>query len=132
MLFRSGLTYAEISEKPGNGHLFWLAPPDFRPPGGESFTDLRQRTVRSIDRLTARHRGENIVATAHGGTIRAALAHAFNMHPEAAVRFEIENVSVTLIEHFENADPEHAWKVAFTNYMPREIVAAHHGGGSKA
>ena len=43
-----------------------------------------------------------------------------------------ENVSVTLIEHFENADPEHAWKVAFTNYMPREIVAAHHGGGSKA
>ena len=91
-----GLTYAEISEKPGNGHLFWLAPPDFRPPGGESFTDLRQRTVRSIDRLTARHRGENIVATAHGGTIRAALAHAFNMHPEAAVRFEIENVSVTL------------------------------------
>ena len=55
------------------------------------------------------------------------------MHPEAAVRFEIENVSVTLIEHFEFADPAHAWKVAFTNYMPREIVvAAHGGGGSKA
>ena len=60
------------------------------------------------------------------------LAHAFDMHPEAAVRFEIENVSITLIEHFEFADPAHAWKVAFTNYMPREIVAAHHGGGSKA
>jgi hypothetical protein len=40
-------------------------------------------------------------------------------------------VSVTLIEHFENADPAHAWKVAFTNYMPREIVVAVHGG-SKA
>ena len=117
-----GLTYAEISEKPGNGHLFWLAPPDFRPPGGESFTDLRERTVRSIERLTDKYRGRDIVATAHGGTIRAALAHAFNMHPEAAVRFEIDNVSVTLIEHFEFADPAHAWKVAFTNYMPREIV----------
>ncbi|HZY52899.1 MAG TPA: histidine phosphatase family protein [Reyranella sp.] len=127
-----GLTYVEISEKPNNGHLFWLAPPDFRPPGGESFTDLRERTVRSIERLTDKYRGRDIVATAHGGTIRAALAHAFNMHPEAAVRFEVDNVSITLIEHFEFADPAHAWKVAFTNYMPRDVVAAHHGGGSKA
>ncbi len=87
--------------------------------------------MRSIERLTQKYRGRDIVATAHGGTIRAALAHAFNMHPEAAVRFEIENVSVTLIEHFENADPAHAWKVVFTNYMPREIAHAH-GGGSKA
>ena len=56
--------------------------------------------MRSIERLTEKYRGRDIVATAHGGTIRAALAHAFNMHPEAAVRFEIENVSITLIEHF--------------------------------
>ena len=30
----------------------------------------------------------------------------------------------------EQADPEHAWRVAFTNYMPRDIVIAQ--GGSKA
>ena len=59
-----------------------------------------------------------------GGTIRAALAHAFDLHPEAAVRFEIDNVSITLIEHFEQADPAHAWRVAFVNYMPRELVVA--------
>ena len=126
-----GLTYVEIAEKHGNNHLFWLAPPEHCPPGGESFVDLRDRTVRSIDRLTAEHRGRDIVATAHGGTIRAALAHAFDLHPEAAVRFEIENVSVTLIEHFEQADPAHAWRVAFTNYMPRQIVKAH-AAASKA
>jgi broad specificity phosphatase PhoE len=117
-----GLTYVEIAEKHGNNHLFWLGPPEFRPPGGESFVDLRDRTVRSIDRLTEQHRGRDIVATAHGGTIRAALAHAFDLHPEAAVRFEIDNVSLTLIEHFEQADPAHAWRVAFVNYMPRELV----------
>ncbi|SJZ92536.1 Broad specificity phosphatase PhoE [Enhydrobacter aerosaccus] len=131
-----GLTYAEIAERHGDNHLFWLAPPERRPPGGESFVDLRERTVRSIERLTEKYRGRDIVATAHGGTIRAALAHAFNMHPEAAVRFEIENVSVTLIEHFEQADPEHAWRVVFTNYMPRQIVQAHahasHAEASKA
>ena len=125
-----GLTYTEIADSHGEGHLFWLGPPEKRPPGGESFVDLRLRTVRSIERLTEKYRGRDIVATAHGGTIRAALAHAFNMHPEAAVRFEIDNVSITLIEHFEQADPEHSWRVAFTNYMPRQIVVAH--GGSKA
>ena len=80
--------------------------------------------MRSIDRLTEEHRGRDIVATAHGGTIRAALAHAFDLHPEAAVRFEIDNVSLTLIEHFEQADPAHAWRVDFVNYMPRELVVA--------
>jgi len=119
-----GLTYTEIAEKHGENHLFWLGPPEKRPPGGETFSDLRQRTVRSIERLTEKYRGRDIVATAHGGTIRAALAHAFNMHPEAAVRFEIDNVSITLIEHFEQADPEHAWGVSFVNYMPRALVMA--------
>ena len=119
-----GLTYTEIADNHGEGHLFWLGPPEKRPPGGESFVDLRERTVRSIERLTQKYRGRDIVATAHGGTIRAALAHAFNMHPEAAVRFEIDNVSITLIEHFEQADPAHAWGVAFVNYMPRELVVA--------
>ena len=119
-----GLTYVEIAEKHADNHLFWLGPPEYRPPGGESFVDLRDRTVRSIDRLTEEHRGRDIVATAHGGTIRAALAHAFDLHPEAAVRIEIDNVSLTLIEHFEQADPAHAWRVAFVNYMPRALVVA--------
>src|SRR6266851_3981807 len=65
-----GLTYVEIAEKHADNHLFWLAPPEQRPPGGESFVDLRDRTVKSIDRLTEEHRGRDIVATAHGGTIR--------------------------------------------------------------
>jgi alpha-ribazole phosphatase len=125
-----GLTYVEIAEK-ANNHLFWLGPPEYRPPGGESFVDLRDRAVRSIDRLTEEHRGRDIVATAHGGTIRAALAHAFDLHPEAAVRFEIDNVSLTLIEHFEQADPAHAWRVAFVNYMPRALPA-HKPSGAKA
>jgi broad specificity phosphatase PhoE len=119
-----GLTYVEIAEKHANNHLFWLSPPERRPPGGESFVDLRDRTVRSIERLTEAHRGRDIVATAHGGTIRAALAHAFDLHPEAAVRFEIDCVSLTLIEHFEQADPAHAWRVGFVNYLPRALVAA--------
>jgi broad specificity phosphatase PhoE len=125
-----GLTYVRIAEIADN-HLFWLNAPEQRPPGGESFVDLRDRAVASIERITNEHRGRDIVATAHGGTIRAALSHAFDMHPEAAVRFEIDNVSLTVIEHYEQADPAHAWRVLFSNYMPRGPVGTVHGS-SKA
>ena len=66
-----GLTYAEIAAMPGNNHLFWLAPPEFRPPGGESFNDLRDRTVRSIERLTDKYRGRDIgLSPASGDFLR--------------------------------------------------------------
>lgn len=111
-----GLTYAEIRDS--QGHPFWLSPPGERVPGGESFVDLFERTRAGILEYTDRHRGRDIVAVTHGGTIRAALAHAMTLDPEQAVRFEADNVSVTLIEHLERADPAHAWRVVFTNMMP--------------
>ena len=45
-----GLTYVEIAEKHANNHLFWLGPPEYRPPGGESFVDLAQVRHRAADR----------------------------------------------------------------------------------
>jgi alpha-ribazole phosphatase len=114
-----GMTYAELGEMHGESHHFWLVPPAKRAPNGESFVDLYERATASIQRLTEQHRGRDIVAVAHGGTIRAALGLALNLHPEQAVRFETANVSLTLIEHLEAADPEHAWRVAWVNHVPR-------------
>jgi alpha-ribazole phosphatase len=114
-----GMTYAELGEMHGESHHFWLVPPAKRAPNGESFVDLYERATASINRLTQTHRGRDIVAVAHGGTIRAALGLALNLHPEQAVRFETANVSLTLIEHLEAADPEHAWRVAWVNHVPR-------------
>ncbi|WP_178133714.1 histidine phosphatase family protein [Vineibacter terrae] len=113
-----GRTYVEL--RSSNSHLFWLGPPAVRVPGGESFVDLFERTRDGILDHTARHRGRDIIAVTHGGTIRAAIAHAMTLDPEQAVRFEADNVSVTLIEHYEHADPAHAWRVVFTNVMPSE------------
>ena len=114
-----GMTYAELGQQHGEGHQFWLVPPAKRAPNGESFVDLFERATASINRLTQEHRGRDIVAVAHGGTIRAALGLALNLHPEQAVRFETANVSLTLIEHVEAADPDHAWRVAWVNHVPR-------------
>lgn len=115
-----GLTYVEIGAR-YDPHHFWLMPPSLRAPNGESFPDLYERATRAVKRITDTHRGRDIVAVAHGGTIRAALGLALNLEVEEAVRFQTENVSVTLIEHFEQAPPAHAWRVVFVNAMPRAL-----------
>lgn len=114
-----GKTYADIAANHGDKHLFWLGPPTNRPPSGESFVDLMERASSAILELNEAHKGRDIVAVTHGGTIRAALALAMGLGADAAVRFEAENVSLTLIEHYEQADPEHAWRIVFTNLLPR-------------
>jgi broad specificity phosphatase PhoE len=113
-----GMTYAELGRLHGENHHFWLVPPHKRAPNGESFADLYDRTVAAVARMTERHRGGDIVAVAHGGTIRAALGLALGLDHEQAVRFEAANVSLTCIEHLDAADPRHAWRVVCVNMMP--------------
>jgi broad specificity phosphatase PhoE len=122
-----GLTYEELGRLHGEGHHFWLAPPNKRPPNGESFADLYDRTVDAVARMTERHRGGDIVAVAHGGTIRAALGLALGLDHEQSVRFETANVSLTCMEHLNAAVPDHAWRVMCVNMMPNFMA-----GGSKA
>lgn len=113
-----GMTYNEVYALP-SAHRFWLAPATHCPPGGESFADLCVRVTRVIHRLTAEWAGRDIVAVAHGGTIRAALAVALDLDPEGALRFATENLSVTRIDHFTGDDghPE-SWRVAWQNRLP--------------
>ena len=66
-------------------HTLWFAPAIERAPNGESFVDLFERVTPAIDGLTAEHRGRDIVAVTHGGTIRAALALALGLDPQAAL-----------------------------------------------
>ncbi|MBO0766980.1 MAG: histidine phosphatase family protein, partial [Hyphomicrobiaceae bacterium] len=80
-------------------HSLWLASADERPPGGESFTDLVGRVAPAVERLTAEHRGRDIVAVTHGGTIRAAIALALGLAPQAALAFSADNCSLTRLDH---------------------------------
>ncbi|MDA0219259.1 MAG: histidine phosphatase family protein [Proteobacteria bacterium] len=114
-----GMTHNEVYALP-SAHRFWLAPATHCPPGGESFADLCVRVSRVIHRLTAQWAGRDIIAVAHGGTIRAALAVALNLKPEAALGFATENISVTRLDHFTGDDghPE-TWRVAWSNRLPK-------------
>jgi len=81
---------------------FWQDPTRSRPPGGESFADLIARTRAVIERMTAEHRGRDIVAVAHGGTIRAAVSVALALEPENGMAIKVDTLSISVLEHVED------------------------------
>ncbi len=118
-----GRTLAEI-ERQGEPvqHNFWWAPAHHAPPGGESFAAVVERVAGVIERLTREHAGRDIVAVAHGGSIRAALVTALGLDPAAALAFHIHTLSLTRIDHI--ADSEHGgnWRIVAVN-LPANLPA---------
>jgi alpha-ribazole phosphatase len=115
-----GLSYEELRQSRGGAfHRFWHAPAHERAPGGESFVDVLTRVARAIHALVEKHRGHDIIAVAHGGTIRAALGLALGLEPEACLAFTMENCSVTRIDHIDGPGLGHGWRVVTVNRPPR-------------
>ena len=113
-----GLTYEELRlSRGGEFHRFWHAPAHQRVPGGESFVEMMARVARATLALVEQHRGRDIIAVAHGGTIRAAIGLALDLAPEAALGFTINNISLTRLDYFDDpmARHGHAWRVASVN-----------------
>jgi alpha-ribazole phosphatase len=100
-------------------HTLWFAPASERPQGGESFADLMQRVVPAIERLNLEHRGKDIIAVTHGGTIRAAIGFALGLSPQASLAFSVENCSLTRIDHLTaGGDGDDLWRVVAVNHRP--------------
>ncbi len=112
------MKYQDIWDSRGGRHPYWLAPAYERPPGGESFADLLARLAPTVHRLTREHAGRDIVSVGHGGTVRAALAVALGLHPEAALTFTIENLSLTRIDHIAMPEGPGHWRVVTVNQRP--------------
>ena len=95
-----GLTWSEIAETQAvASKTFWRDPTRNAAPGGESFFDQIERCGVRINALNKAEGGRDIIAVTHGGTIRAALAHALSLEPESAMGLIIDNLSITRIDH---------------------------------
>ncbi len=99
-------------------HPFWSIAGEERPPGGESFHDVADRVGPVIERMAEEHRGGDVVIVAHGGSIRAAIAHAMAIPPAAALSFSIKNLSLSRLEK-QGGD----WRVAAVNEEPFTLPA---------
>jgi alpha-ribazole phosphatase len=95
----------------------WFADIDEPAPGGESFLDLYNRVRGAIERINAEQAGEDVIAVAHGGTIKAAIGLALGGQPEKGLAFDIDNCSVTRLDHF--ASVGHSiWRLPMVNQQP--------------
>lgn len=77
---------------------FWLDPATSTPPGGESFVAVMARVRAAVMQMTRHFEGRDIIAVAHAGSIRAALALALDLSPHAALSFVIDPLSLTRLD----------------------------------
>jgi alpha-ribazole phosphatase len=95
----------------------WFADIDEPAPGGESFMDLYNRVRDAIERITGSHAGRDVIAVAHGGTIKAAIGLALGNQPDKGLTFDIDNCSVTRLDHI--ASPARSvWRLPMVNQQP--------------
>ncbi|MCC7017712.1 MAG: histidine phosphatase family protein [Rhodospirillales bacterium] len=117
----AGLSWEEIAARdPAFPERFWSDPVGLAPPGGESFAAVVARVAATIARLSAAYRGD-IVAVAHGGVIRAAIATALALDPARAMAVRIDNLSLTRLDLVAGGTLRGkggAWRVVGVNRPP--------------
>ena len=109
-----GLPHAELPPRLAlPKHAFWPLAGEEEPPGGESMADVIRRAGAAMERLAEAHDNQDVVIVSHGGTIRAAVAHALRIGPDNALHLTVQNLSLTRVERY----PE-GWRVVCVNELP--------------
>jgi broad specificity phosphatase PhoE len=95
----------------------WFADINVPAPGGESFMDLYNRVCAAVERITVEQAGQDVIAVGHGGTIKAAVGLALGGQPDKGLAFDIDNCSVTRLDHFASAGHSN-WRLPMVNQQP--------------
>jgi broad specificity phosphatase PhoE len=113
---------AFLASRPAGSN--WFAAIDEPAPGGESFMDLYNRVTAAIARINSAEAGRDVIAVGHGGTIKAAVALALGGLVEKSLAFDIDNCSVTRLDHIVAGDTR-TWRLPMVNQQPWMADASH-------
>jgi broad specificity phosphatase PhoE len=86
--------------------------------------DLYRRVTGAIDRITVAEAGKDVIAVGHGGTIKAAVGLALGGLVETGLAFDIDNCSVTRLDHYATPD-RRLWRLPMVNQQPWIADASH-------
>lgn len=125
-----GSGWSELQARdPGALAAFWQDPTGNAPPGGESFAAQIARVGAAIDRLSVQFEGRDIACFSHGGSIRAACAHALGLPAPAAMALVVDNLSLTRLDWLDTGllrGTGGNWRVRCINapacWIPRETL----------
>jgi alpha-ribazole phosphatase len=92
-----GRTYDEIASSEPALYRAWMTTPTLvRFPGGESFADLKARSLAALERIRRLH--ESAIVVTHGGVLRAGVAAWLSMPDEAIFRLDQRYCGVTIVD----------------------------------
>ncbi|MBC6407525.1 MAG: histidine phosphatase family protein [Rhodobacteraceae bacterium] len=101
------------AQDPDRIRAYWEQPGDVRPPGGESWNEVRARVDRSVDRLRTAHPEADLVIVAHFSVILTQLQRALEIDAYDVFAHRIDNLSVAEIHH-----TDAGWQVIRINHTP--------------
>lgn len=76
-------------------------PGDARIPGGESFSEVKERATFALANLVAKHQDQTIVVVSHGGTIRTLLCAALNIPLNYLWNIKQDNTAINMLEYYD-------------------------------
>ena len=91
----TGFRAAEIAERWPAEFAAWRSDPDAEPPGGESFTGIRERVRPVLNETVQSFRGHTVVLVTHAATSKMILATALNVESAMGYRVRVDTGSLT-------------------------------------
>lgn len=97
-----GMSFLEIREQFPEEFGNWSRDPlSYSPPGGESTLEVRERVMKGLEQILARHQGECFAIVAHGGVNRIILCEALGVPLDNIFRIEQDYAALNVIEFWE-------------------------------
>ena len=94
-----GLTFEEVAERHGDFFKHWMrGDPLLRLPGGESFTDLRDRTWPALQRIVGEHNDGDVIVVSHTLAIMSIISSALEMNIVDFRRIRLNVASISILE----------------------------------
>ncbi len=91
----TGLRAVEIAQRWPAEFASWRSDPDAEPPGGESFTGIRERIRPVLNETVESFRGHTVVLVTHAATSKMILATALNVDSSMGYRVRVDTGSLT-------------------------------------
>ncbi len=95
-----GLTFAEAAERDPELHSRWLRDTSTTPPGGESFDDVLERTLRARDRIIAAYGDSTVLVVSHVTPIKMLLRLALDAGPGILYRLHLDLAALSIAEFY--------------------------------
>lgn len=95
-----GLTFTEASQRDPELHRRWLSDTSVRPPGGESFDEVRERVLAAREDLITTYGGSTLLIVSHVTPIKTFVQLALEAGPSLLYRLHLDLASLSIAEFY--------------------------------